>query len=203
MAGDALLSRARTFAQSWFVLAALGASLCINLYLGLKTPAGHAQTRSSLGIGKHLGDLSVESPEGRKAYFRWADDSRPVVLYVFSPDCAWCNRNLKNIRELHRQRKDSYRFVGISLTNTGLAEYVRLTALDFPVYVNAYELRTDGALAKFGVTGTPETAIVGPDGVVKDFWPGAYGGRIQEQIEAKIGVHLPGLPRSGSTPVSR
>jgi len=105
---------------------------------------------------------------------------------------------LDNIKALSRSRGVQYRFIGISLLDSGLAEYVSRQGLPFEIYSNPR--RADGR--KFGSM-TPETLIVDRDGYVRHDWQGAYTPDLQKEVESIMGVKLPGLsvsPDAASTP---
>jgi len=104
---------------------------------------------------------------------------------------------LANIKSLSTSRGSQYRFVGISLSDLGLAQYVSQRDLRFETYSSPR--RADGQ--KFGSV-TPETLIVDADGYVKHDWQGAYTPQVQKEIESLMGVKLPGLtafPQAAST----
>jgi hypothetical protein len=125
---------------------------------------------------------------GNALQLDWRADRRPIVVYIFSPQCAWCARNLENIKSLSASRGSKYRFVGISLLDSGLAEYVSRQNLRFETYSSPR--RADGQ--RFGSV-TPETLIADPDGTVRHDWQGAYTPQLQREIESVMGVKLPGL----------
>ena len=111
------------------------------------------------------------------------------MLYLFSPECHWCEQNLPNIVALKSQVGDQYEFVAVSLSDKGLGEYIRnrgfpLTVLvrPTPVSVSAYQLRS-----------TPTTYLLSRDHVVVYCWVGAYSGTTLDSIERAFGVQLPGF----------
>jgi hypothetical protein len=172
-----------------FVLSLLALSLGTNVYLALRhryVYAGEASER----VGTRLPAFAVAALDGRSALIDWASDSRPTVLYVFKPSCVWCARNLSNIKALSEQRGRDYRFIGLSLSDEGLRKYVEDNGMGFPVYTRSHE--PSGA-RNVVWRATPETIVVGRDGLVRDDWVGAYTERSQVEIESRFGVRLPGL----------
>jgi hypothetical protein len=120
--------------------------------------------------------------------------SLPTVLYIFSPTCGWCARNLSNIRALAAARSSSFRFIGLSLSGPKLKDYAANTRLGFPIF----EIKSYAAIKGLPLGGTPQTLVVSPTGRVIKNWPGAFMGDQETQVEEYFGVKLPGL----STPLS-
>jgi len=176
----------------WLVLALLATSLAANVVMGVRRALPPPHT---FVAGRQMARISAEDANGRRATITWAGGDRPVLLYVFSPACAWCRRNLGNLKALSSQANARYRLVGLSTTTTGLADYVRDNDLKFPIYSNG---KTGGH--DFAVDETPEAALVSADGTIKEAWAGAYSGALQGYVEAKLGVHLPGLIFAKKTP---
>jgi hypothetical protein len=54
---------------------------------------------------------------------------QPTIRYVFAPTCSWCARNLDNFKALVDQKTGGYRFIGVSLTDQGLPDYVTKSEL--------------------------------------------------------------------------
>src|SRR4026208_2474737 len=51
------------------------------------------------------------------------DDGRPMTaVYIFTPPCGWCKRNVDNINAIAGTRT-GVRLVGLSLTDKGLDAY--------------------------------------------------------------------------------
>ncbi len=45
----------------------------------------------------------------------------------------------------------------------------------------------------FSYSGTPETLVISPTGTVKRVWRGAFTEAVKREVEAYLGVHLPGI----------
>jgi hypothetical protein len=167
------------------------ASLSLNVYLGWKlqrpaaTEAGRAEP---VAIGTRIPVLTAKDEAGRDVTIDWAADSRTTVLYVFSPSCQWCRRNLPNIGTLVKEQSFVYRFVGLSLSDIGLAEFVAQGRLPFPIYRPSQEGR-----ASLGLGSTPETIVVSRNGTVLKAWLGAYASPRLRDVEGFFRVKLPGL----------
>jgi hypothetical protein len=180
--------------ENWFPVAILAVSLGFNVYF-LAIPRGavnpHPTVTGSVAVGKRVPALAAAELSGRHSLIEWAADSRPAVLYVFSPSCVWCLKNLPNAKALWAGCHDRYRFVALSPTSTGLAEYVAAHALPFQVYSNP--VGREGQA--FAVSGTPTTMVISNGGEVERLWVGAYTGQSQEEIQAYFGIALPGIVR--------
>jgi hypothetical protein len=75
------------------------------------------------------------------------------------------------------------------LTNgSGLSKYLRGHNLLIPAITS---LPTDGALTAIWTGGTPQTIVVGQDGVVMKAWPGAYSQPVKAEVERYFSVTLP------------
>ncbi len=90
---------------------------------------------------------------------------------------------------LRREIGSHYAFVGVSLTSTGLTEYVSQNKLDYPVVADI----PDSVKAAYKMGGTPATIIVSPENKVLKVWSGAYQGTSLQEIENYFQVKLPGL----------
>ncbi len=114
---------------------------------------------------------------------------KPTIVYVFSPTCVWCDRNLDNVRYLAKQVENDYVFHSISLVEDGLREYVTLNDIPDGVYWGL-----SPALKKsYKLGGTPQTLVISEKSVVLKNWVGAYSNEVGEEIEDYFGVELPGV----------
>jgi peroxiredoxin len=182
-------NRVWKFCESWLVVAAFAISLALNVYLEWRLRSPPNPTPELVQVGRRITSLTVENPDGGHTAIDWASEKQPTLLYMFSPACGWCARNLPNIKSVAEALRGRYRVIGLAPSSAGLAKYIEVNGISFPVYANARE--ANGSL--LAVDGTPATLIISPNGVIKDRWQGAYIGRIQEQIEKTLGVRLPGL----------
>jgi peroxiredoxin len=142
--------------------------------------------------GLSQGDLAppirAKDFDGQPATITHLEGDKPSIIYIFTPTCAWCVRNLNNVRALFISTKESYRFVGLSLSSIGLREYVSQYHVDFPVYSDPV-----GLSARAYKGGTPRTLVVSADGRILKTWFGAYSKDIQEEVEGYFKTHLPGI----------
>jgi hypothetical protein len=175
----------------------LGASLVLNGFLafqlhGFRKGVGLG---SAVPVGTEVGLLQVKDSGGQPA--RLDFNGSQTVLYVFSPACHWCDRNQKNVQALARDRRASYRFVGLSLQ--ALLPGSKSADIGFPVFTEPSKETT--AQLKLGAT--PTTVVISKDGRVERVWVGAYEGAVGKEVAEFFKVQLPGLTGvegSGDTP---
>jgi len=176
-----------------FLMAFLVASLCLNVFLGWKVQRlgntlAAIPNPNELLIGTFLSSVTVSNLNNHQETITLAGTGVPTVLYVFSPTCVWCDRNIKNIKTLADLKKDSFHFVGLSLADGNLDKYVNKHEFNFPVY-KKLQMENINTL-KLG--STPQTIVISPEGKVLKSWTGAYGARLKGEIETFFGAQLPG-----------
>ncbi|HEY6333923.1 MAG TPA: TlpA disulfide reductase family protein [Blastocatellia bacterium] len=192
--GATAASAAPRGVQSYYIVALLGLSLALNVYLGLKIQfrnhvAAPLVARPALSEGDNIAPIAAHDLNGSPISIRYADSDKPTVLYVFSPSCSWCGRNAPAIAGLVALRGPSYKFIGLSLTSERLREYVKYSNFGFPVFTGAVGEYAD----RLEVGGTPQTLVISPSGKVLKDWTGAYMGQVREEVESYFGVRLPEL----------
>jgi hypothetical protein len=139
--------------------------------------------------GTKLSALDVKDLKGNPVQLTFTESDPPTLIYVFRPTCGWCTMNLPNIKAmqtaLHANAK--FRLIGISLDEQGLGEYVQKAQLDFPVYSNV----SPDEKVRYQMGGTPQTLMIVNKTVVRN-WAGAYYGDLLKEIQATLGLRLPG-----------
>jgi peroxiredoxin len=177
------------------LLALLAVSLAGNVTLGYlwlksnQTVAPGAQSaRNTPEIGSTIDELSLLRLDGQVETIRFDGGGSSTLIYVFTPSCKWCERNLSNLRALSTAaRENGIRFIGVSL-DPAVQPYVERNQLDFPIYVAPVE-----TARRYGLGATPETFVFENDGTVLKHWRGAYAGPTLKEVEQWIGRTLPGL----------
>jgi len=129
----------------------------------------------------------VRSLSGKSVVVDYSRSAKPTVLYIFTPTCVWCRRNLRNLRELAKGISRQYTVVGVSLTREGLGDYVASSG--FPAEIVADI--PPSVVMDYRLGGTPQTIVVSGAGRVLKNWRGAYGGRVKAEVEGFFGVRLP------------
>lgn len=113
----------------------------------LQTKAEH-----QLNIGDFVPSIAAKDISGSSLIITYAESSLPTILYIFTPECSWCERNLNNLKFLSSQIQSKYRFIGLSLSSNRLRDYVARSDFKFPVYS---ELSINATTA-YKLGGTPK-----------------------------------------------
>ncbi len=208
MGGDSHGASAKRL--DWFLLALLALSLAANVgltyaFIRLGSVSTTTPNPEVLRLGMAVPSLTVETPEGDEQTIRFDEDLRPTLLYVFAPECKWCERNLPNVRSLMGLSKTGkIRLIGLSLSGD-VVEYARRHQLTFPMYVNP----SPETIRAYGLGSTPETFVI-QRGTLQKHWRGAFVGQSKADLEDWAGLKLPGIVReiqtseaSGSNEVGR
>ena len=174
--------------------ALLVCSLGINVLLArrvnsLKALVGLIKSEARLAQGDTVPPIVARDPQGHTAVLDYSSTRVPTVLFVISPTCGWCTKNIMNMRALADRAGDRYRFVGLSLSSEKLGEYVAENKLQFPVYTDLPYL----PMKDYKLGGTPQTIVVSPKGEVLKTWSGAFAEGLQKDVETYFGVNLPGI----------
>lgn len=149
-----------------------------------------------LKVGTAVPPIPAKRFSGQAEVISYQGTSLPTVLYIFTPPCSWCARNMDNLKTLLDKESSEYRFIALSLSDEGLAQYVTKNGLNLPVYAG---LSTETRKA-YKLGGTPQTIVISPEGKVLEDWVGAYVGDQKSQVEAFFHVSLPGLRDLPKTP---
>lgn len=174
--------------RRFLVTAGLSASLTFNALFLLIGPGLHPHTSGSsegLKVGTMAPPLRARTLDGN--VLEVSPGTSPMVLYVISPSCEWCARNMPNINELWRRRSGTYQFVGLSLRGEGLIRFLAQYPLPFPIGVA--DTRT---IADYGLGTTPTTFVIDGKARIAKKWNGAFV-RSLPSVERYFGVRLPGI----------
>ena len=129
------------------------------------------------------------SGEKREVTFK---RGRPTVLYFFSPTCLWCERNWPNIQSLLSSSAAGRYDVVLVSASRELDQYLRSRNLT----VDVLEGISENSRQHFGLSATPQTVVVSPEGIISHVWSGAYTARPKRQLEELFAISLPGLAGS-------
>src|SRR6266446_608852 len=170
------------------------ASLSLNVLLAgrlrsLSQTVSARMTEHRLKAGASVPPINANRFGGPHELISYQNTNQATVLYVFTPPCSWCGRNLDNFKTLVEKEGRGYHFVGLSLSDQGLAEYVMKNNLKLPVYSGL----SSETLKTYKLGSTPQTIVISPEGKVLQDWVGAYVGDQKSQVEAFFHVSLPGL----------
>ncbi|MCW5971703.1 MAG: redoxin domain-containing protein, partial [Blastocatellales bacterium] len=176
-----------------FLLIILGVSLTLNVYLGWKIQrlSDNGSTMAlSPAIGTMLPSIEARNLDNTLALINFEDVNLPTVLYIISPACYWCDRNMNNLKTLYISKSDKYRFLVLALNDVGIEEYVKKHELTLPIYKQVPR----STITQMGLGATPQTIVVSPKGVVLQNWRGAYDKALRQEVERYFGFPLPGVP---------
>lgn len=169
-------------------------SLGFNLLLArrvasLKRTINVLKSESRLALGDTLPAIVAKDPQGRPAVLNYNETQLPTVVFIITPTCGWCTKNVMNMRALVKNAGQRYRFVGLSLSSDKLIDYVKENQLEFPIYTDLPFL----TMREYKLGGTPQTIVVSPQGKVTRIWSGAFAEDLQREIEDYFSVKLPGI----------
>jgi peroxiredoxin len=142
-------------------------------------------------VGAMAPTVRAHEADGRDVTVSFLE--RATVLYVVSPGCGWCIRNLANVTELWRQRKAEYAFVGLSPKQERLQEFLKANPHPFPVFVASRQ-----TIDEYGLGTMPSTIVIAKGGLVVQKWNGAFNNSLPA-VEKFFGVKLPGISGGGPT----
>jgi peroxiredoxin len=151
-----------------------------------------------LKVGTTVPPIAAKRVDGQLGVISYEGAERSTVLYIFTPPCSWCARNVDSFKTLADKQSAHYRFIGISLSEQGLPEYVAKNDLKLPVYSGL----SPETLKTYKLGTTPQTIVISPEGKVLQDWVGAYMGNQKSQLEAFFNVSLPSL-RADTQPAGR
>ncbi len=173
--------------------------LLVTASLGLNAVVAHRLRRLEatvgparqppLEVGASVPPIVAKGLDGRSDTIAYAGSTRLTVLYVFTPQCVWCARNLANLKTLLRAKAGDHRFLGLSLSEDGVADYVRTHELMLPVFTGI----SSNTISTYHLGGTPQTLVISPEGRVVKNWSGAWIDKQKAEIEAFFQVQLPGI----------
>jgi hypothetical protein len=143
-------------------------------------------SKGAVSIGSVVPRITVRDSQDGTELLDYAVSSG-TILYVFSPACAWCIRNVAAVQALATQTAARYRFVGLSLSDVGLSQFLVLNKPAFPVL----QPRSLAELSAYHPGMTPETLVISKQRIVLADWRGAYTNATKDSIEEFFSVNLP------------
>ena len=175
-------------------LALLICSVALNVLLARKTQTLRSsllkvKSEGSLAVGASLPPIEAKDMEGKSATIRYGPTELPTILYVFTPPCSWCRKNIQNIKTLAARTNGEYRLIGLSLSSDRLSEYVASAGFEFPIYSEL----SPNVVIPYRLGSTPQTILISNEGKLVKEWMGAYTGNVKKEIEQEFGLELPGI----------
>ena len=177
-----------------FMAILLAVSVVFNVLLahevrGLTYARSARITEYQLKVGATVPPIVAKRLDGQQETISYGEVNRATVLYIFTPACIWCARNMSNLKTLLGKGNGQFRFVGLSLSEKALSDYVAKNDLKLPVYSSLLP----ETLKAYKLGSTPQTIVISPENKVLQNWAGAYVGDQKSQVEAFFHVSLPGL----------
>jgi hypothetical protein len=173
------------------LLLALGVSLLANVYqfwsFRQKLTVTHVDAQLMPRAGTKLAELHLLKLEGGAPDLKIGPNELPVVVYILSPTCKWCEMNWPNVNSLAAQLGGKYRFIGASNTSKDLQTYVNAHHPAFPVYY----VDPSSAASEIQLNVTPRTLVFSPEGVFLRGWDGIYAGDTKVQLASFFHVVPP------------
>jgi peroxiredoxin len=152
-------------------------------------PRSIRSAESPLKAGTIVPSLAVKRMDGQPNLISYQSSKQSTVLYILTPSCSWCARNMDSFKTLLNKEGGQYRFIGLSLSEDRLAEYVARNELKLPIYSGL----SPDAVKTYKLGSTPQTIVISPEGKVLQNWVGAYAGDQKSRVEAFFDITLPAL----------
>ena len=117
---DTNRTKTRGDASVWIAFVLLLASVAVNFVQShristLRSRLEALESQHELQIGSKMPDI-VGLNDGKTQTLHFHETSLPTVIYVFTPQCGWCKKNLPNLHALIDGSTGRYQLVGISLS---------------------------------------------------------------------------------------
>jgi hypothetical protein len=178
--------------NTFFLMVLLMASLSLNVFLGVKAQRlgnrlNQQGTPEKIQAGAVVTQLRVLNAADQPETINFAEAGKPTVVYIFSPSCVWCERNIESLKTLASLKSNSYRFLAVSLMETNLEKYSKRYQLDIPVYKNM----SPDNVRDLRLKSTPQTLVISAEGKVLQNWIGAYLEGTKKEVETFFSIQLP------------
>ena len=147
----------------WLAIAPLAALVALGLLFGLFSLKRDPQVKPDALVGKPLPELTLPALDtGRPVRLHDAAQPAPVLVNIFASWCAPCEIEHPVLVDL---KKQGVRVVGVAYKDAPENTKAFLGRLGDP-YAERLVDRDGRAGIELGVTGVPETYLVGADGKV-------------------------------------
>lgn len=151
--------------------------------------------------GAPVPDLRGFDVSGQPLTVAYGQDSRPVLVFVFSPTCAFCEQNWpKWYGIIAAMDREAVRPVAVDVTSTATQDFlVQHQLAGMPVL-----LKVDPAIVvgyRFQLT--PQTILIDRSGKVEKVWSGVLSDSSLAEIKRKVAGNKPVAADRGSRAVFR
>jgi len=177
----------------WLTLLPLAALAALAALFALYGLRHNPQVQPRALVGRPMPDLTLPALEGgRPVRLRELTAEGPVLVNFFASWCAPCELEAPQLNALAARR---VRIVGVAYKDAPENTRAFLTRLGDP-FVRRLVDRDGRAGVEFGVTGVPETYLVGRDGVILD----KHTGPLEAGDVAALALAAQASPRPALTP---
>ena len=168
----------------WLAALPLVVLVALGLLFGLYALNRNPEVQPDALVGQPVPDLVLPSLEGgREVSVREAVKGGPVLVNFFASWCAPCEIEHPVLMDLQRQQ---VKVIGIAYKDAPANTEAFLTRLGDPFAARLVD-RDGRAGIEFGVTGVPETYLIGADGIILDKHTGPLTGADAARLIAKTG----------------
>lgn len=172
-----------------YYAAVLTVSLTLNVALGVAA-RDQAGMRKGAALFFQAGDTFPSLvTQGADGLPEAVNATSGTIFYLFSPQCEWCFRDRGNLEAIASGSRGKRKVVGLTATDVGLADYLRLSGFPGDVAVVTVDTLASSIRDRFRTT--PQTLVV-EGGVVVQAWPGALMGGRLTNAQTFFGFSLPG-----------
>lgn len=168
----------------WLAALPLVALVALGLLFGLYALNRNPEVQPKALVGQPVPDLVLASLEdGREVRVREVVKGGPVLVNFFASWCAPCEIEHPVLMDLERRE---VKVIGIAYKDAPENTQAFLTRLGDPFAAKLVD-RDGRAGIEFGVTGVPETYLIGADGMILDKHTGPLTGDDAARLIAKTG----------------
>jgi cytochrome c biogenesis protein CcmG/thiol:disulfide interchange protein DsbE len=168
----------------WLAALPLVVLVALALLFGLYSLNRNPDVQPKALVGKPVPELVLPGLEdGREIAVREAVRGGPVLVNFFASWCAPCEIEHPVLMDLQSRQ---VKVIGIAYKDAPENTQAFLTRLGDPFAAKLVD-RDGRAGIEFGVTGVPETYLIGADGMILDKHTGPLTGADAARLMAKVG----------------
>lgn len=103
-------------------------SLLLNFFLARRVKSFRdyvelIKSESELAVGELAPSFLAKDLDGHTVMVSYGNTNLPTLLYIFTPDCEWCTKNVSNVQRLATEARGNCRIIGLSLSSDNLRDY--------------------------------------------------------------------------------
>jgi peroxiredoxin len=158
--------------------------------LNLKARTTDSAIPLAVKIGSVVPALSGFDIYGKEFTLEYANDSRKAILFIFSPDCGFCTKNMPNWKKIiDRVDRRSYHLVAVSIKSesSGVKEYVDQQGLSGLTILTEVNLKNK---LSYEMRATPQTLVIDHGGRVEKVWTGVIEAEEWQDVERTLNLKL-------------